>query len=200
MTDPIRFTFEFSSPYAYVATFRIEALAAAHGRSVDWCVHLLGASMKVTGQTPLLDQPIRGDYAWMDLQRLAREFDAPLVRPEVFPLHPVAAARAFLWLKQNDPDNAAPFARRVFHAYWGEGRDVGLPQAVAQEAAVIGLDRDRLLEGMADPEVKATLRTEVQAAIDRGIFGSPMFEIDGELFWGCDKLGQMDRWLARGGW
>lgn len=201
MSEPIRFYFEFSSPYGYLATFRIEQVAQRHNRVVDWRPFLIGVAMKITGQTPLIDQPMRGAHFRHDLERMAREYGAPFAWPEAFPLNSVAAARAFYWLKDQSPERAVAFARRIYQVYWGEGRDVARPEMVADATAgPLGLDRDALLAAMADDAVKQRLKDEVQHAIDRGIFGSPMFDVDGELFWGCDKFDQIDRWLSRGGW
>ena len=200
MSEPIRFYFDFSSPYGYLATFRVEQLAQRHNRVVDWRPFLLGVAMRITGQTPLVDQPLRGPYFRRDMARIARELGAPFVFPESFPFHSVAASRAFYWLKQDSPQSAVALARRILGAYWGEGRDVAKPSAVAAEAAAIGLDGAALEAALGTDAVKQRLKDEVQHALDRGIFGSPMFDIDGELFWGCDKFDQMERWLARGGW
>ncbi|MBT7647933.1 MAG: 2-hydroxychromene-2-carboxylate isomerase, partial [Rhodospirillaceae bacterium] len=145
-------------------------------------------------------QPMRGAYATHDMTRMAREFGAPIVMPEVFPLHSVAASRAFYWLKGKNPEQAVAFVHRIYQAYWAQGRDMRAPEAVAAEADAMGLDGGALREALATDDAKQRLREAVDQAIERGIFGSPMFDIDGELFWGCDKFGQMDRWLKNGGW
>ena len=200
MTQKIRFYFDFSSPYGYLATVRIDERARRHGRVVDWRPHLLGVAMKATGQSPLLNQPLRGAYAKRDLARMAQDFGVALVQPEVFPIHSVAASRAFYALKDDVEEQAVRLARQLFHAYWGEGRDISRPGDVAREADAIGMDSAVLIERMALPETRQRLRDEVDDAMQRGIFGSPMFDLDGELFWGCDKFDQMDRWLSAGGW
>jgi 2-hydroxychromene-2-carboxylate isomerase len=201
MPAPIAFYFDFSSPYGYLATFRIEDVAARHGRSVDWHPILLGVVMKQTGMTPLVTQPIRGPYFRHDIERVARDYGAPFVWPQNFPLHSVAASRAHYWLKDRDPELAVGFAKKVYHAYWGEGRDVAKPQQIADETCeALGIPADDMLAALGDDAVKDRLKDEVDRAIARGIFGSPMFDIDDELFWGCDKFAEIDRWLAKGGW
>jgi len=197
--EPIRFYFDFSSPYGYLATFRIEALAARHGRTVDWHPILLGVIFRITGQTPLVDQPLRGDYFRHDMARMARDYGAPFVFPDRFPFHSIAASRAFYWLRDRSPEQAAAFARRIYGAYWGEGRDVSRPDDVASEAVALDIPREEVLDALGNETVKERLKVEVDKAIGHGIFGSPMFVIDGEPFWGCDKFDQMERWLALGG-
>ena len=200
MAEPIRFYFDFSSPYGYLAAQRIEAVAARHGRSVDWHPILLGVIFRITGQTPLLEQPLRGAYFTHDMRRTAREWGVPLVMPEHFPFHSVAASRAFYWLKDHAPDQAVALARAVYAAYWGEGRDVDRPEQVAEVAAGLGIDGAALRDALGDEAVKERLKTEMDDAIDRGVFGSPTMLVDGEQFFGCDKFDQMERWIERGGW
>ncbi len=201
MTSPIDFYFDFSSPYGYLATARVEEVAAKHGRAVSWRPTLLGIAFQKTGQSPLISQPVRGPYFKHDLERMARDYAIPFVWPENFPFHSVAASRAFYWLDDQDSALAVRFARHVFQNYWGEGRDVAKPQQLADATCdALGIDADAMLTALADSAVKDRLRAEVDQALAKGIFGSPMFDVDGELFWGCDKFGEIDRWLATGGW
>ena len=74
------------------------------------------------------------------------------------------------------------------------------PEGKVLEAADVGLDRQQVLEVIADPAMKEKLKTETQAAIAAGVFGSPYIVVDGEPFWGFDRLDQIDRWLKTGGW
>jgi 2-hydroxychromene-2-carboxylate isomerase len=196
----IEFYFDFSSPYGYLATGFIERTAAEHGRSVLWRPMMLGAAMKETGNRPLKDQPIKWEYAQHDVPRLARWLEMPFVLPEPFPIPTLAAARAFYWLDDRDPALAKRFARACYAAYFGEGRDIRAKEAVADIAASLGVDRDELLAAVDNEAVKQRLKDETQAAVDRGVFGSPYFIVDGEPFWGVDRVWLIAEWLERGGW
>ncbi len=198
---PIDFYFDFASPYGYLGSLRIDTLAAQHGRRVAWRPILLGAVFKITGMKPNMHQPLRGAYLRRDTARIARDWGVPYCFPAVMPLNPVAASRAFYWLEATDPDRARDLAAALYHAHWGQGRDLEKPEAVAEVAALaLGLDGAALLAGLQQPEVKDRLRRETETAIARGVFGAPFFFVDDEPFWGCDRLDQIDRWLARGGW
>ena len=95
MSDaPVEFFYDFNSPYGYVAAHKIEAVAAKHGRTVDWKPFLLGAVFKVTGAVPLPHVPMKGDYARHDFARSARFHDVTYNPPADFPFSPVAASRA----------------------------------------------------------------------------------------------------------
>jgi len=198
--EPVWFYFDFASPYGYLAAKRVDAIAARHGRVVAWRAFLVGAAMKVTGSASLFEQPLRGDYTVHDMQRFARLQEVPLRAPAKLPVHSLVASRAYYWLFDQDPVLAKAFANAVFDAIWGEGRDLSSAQAVAEVAASEGIDSPALLAAIATAPVKGRLREEVTAAIAKGVFGSPFFLVDGEGFWGMDRLDQVDRWLETGGW
>jgi 2-hydroxychromene-2-carboxylate isomerase len=196
MAEPIDFYFDFSSPYGYLASTEIDALAARHGRSVTWRPFVLGAAFKLTGQRALTEQPLRGDYARRDFARSARLLDVPFKLPEPFPFFALAASRACYWVEA--PSQAKALAKAVYHAAFGEGRDITPVPVVAEIARGLGIEG--LEQGLEQPVTKAALRDATDQALARGVFGSPFFFVDGEPFWGHDRLGQLDRWLATGGW
>ncbi len=198
--SPIDFYFDFSSPYGYLASERIDGLAGKHGRAVTWRPILLGVIFRVTGQSPLTEQPLRGDYARRDFARSARLYGVRFVIPDPFPISTLAAARAYYWLGERDPAAARALAHGVFRAYFGEGRDMSSAEAVVGVAEALGIDGGELADVLRDPAVKERLKAEVQAAIERGVFGSPTIVVDGEPFWGADRLDHVDRWLETGGW
>ncbi|MGH6895203.1 MAG: 2-hydroxychromene-2-carboxylate isomerase [Geminicoccaceae bacterium] len=134
------------------------------------------------------------------MPRFARLLGVPLRLPPEMPMNSLAASRACLWLEEADPAQARRLAQALLHAHWGEGRDLSSPEAVAEVATGLAIDRDALLAAVADQRIKDRLRAQTEAAIGRGVFGSPFILIDGEPFWGADRLAQVEAWLARGGW
>lgn len=200
MPDPIDFYFDFSSPYGYFASTRIEELAARYERQVAWHPILLGVVFRVTGGQPLPAIPLKGEYGKRDVERCARYYGIAFQTPSKFPIATQAPARAFYWLWDQDPVKAKNLARLLLHAYFVEDKDVSSPEVTAGVAASLGVDRERVLAALNDPAVKERLKDETQAAIDRGVFGSPFIVIDGEPFWGMDRLEQVEKWLETGGW
>ena len=200
MSEPIQFYFDFSSPYGYFAALKIDSLAAGFERQVRWRPMMLGAAMKVTGAKPLAEIELKGDYCKRDWDRLARYMEVPWTLPDPFPIATLAAARAFYWLDDDDPALAKRFAQAAYHTYFGEGRDITDPETVAGFAEPLGIDRDALLTAVRDPAIKQRLKDETNAAIGNGVFGSPFIVIDGEPFWGADRLWMIRRWLKSGGW
>lgn len=200
MSAPIDFYFDFASPYGYFASLRIDAVAMRHGREVRWRPFMLGPAFKVSGNAPLLHQPLKGDYARRDWDRLARRNGVPFKLPTGFPGAALAASRAFYWLADSDPGLAKSFAGCILHAYFGEGREVTAPAAVAAEAAPLGIDSAALIAAVENPAWKQRLKDETAAAMARGVFGSPFIFVDDEPFWGHDRLATVEEWLESGGW
>jgi len=200
MSAPIDFYFDFSSPYGYLASTRIDAIGARHGRSVDWHPILLGAVFKTTGGAPLASIPLKGPYSERDMNRCARLLGVPFRLPSRFPIPTQAAARLTLWVKGADPVGAKTLAGALYRAYFADDRDISDPQVCADVAALCGYDRAQAAAGLNDARVKELLRAEVDDAIARGVFGSPYLIVDGEPFWGADRLEHVERWLAPGGW
>ncbi|MBI3043717.1 MAG: 2-hydroxychromene-2-carboxylate isomerase [Betaproteobacteria bacterium] len=200
MANAIDFYFDFSSPYGYFASTKIDDLAAKYGRAVTWRPILLGAAFKITGGQPLPTIPLKGSYAAHDLARSARLFKVSFKLPSKFPVATTAPSRAFYWVSNKDPALAKKLAQALFHAYFAEDRDISNPEVTGNVAAKLGVDKSELLQALNDPAVKERLRIEVDAAIERGVFGSPYIVVDGEPFWGSDRLDQVERWLETGGW
>lgn len=200
MSAPIDFYFDFSSPYGYLASTRIDALGAKHGRPVIWHPILLGAVFKVSGGAPLTTIPLKGEYSVRDMARSARLMGVPFRLPGTFPIPTQHAARLTVWLARGDEPGAKRLASALYHAYFADDRDISNPDVCADVAAQCGHDRDAAVAGMNDAAVKDALKTEVEQAIARKVFGSPFFIVDGEPFWGADRLDHLDRWLSTGGW
>lgn len=202
MPAPLEFHFDFISPYGYFASLGIEALAARHGRAVEWRPMLLGVSvLKVMGLKPLLDTPLKGDYVRRDVLRHARRRGLRLGRSLDAPVgNPLPPARAFYWVKEHRPALAVPLAHALFRAFWAEGKDLSTPEAVAGIALPAGLDAAEIAAAAAGEEAAKLLRDAVAASIAAGVFGSPTVVVDGEPFWGLDRMGEVEDWLRSGGW
>lgn len=200
MPAPVDFYFDFSSPYAYFANTKVDALAQRFGRVCRWRPMLLGPAFQASGNAPLIQQPLKGAYCRHDWDRMARLMEVPFRFPQPFPVGTVAAARAFWWLDSMDPSQAKTFGRALFHGYFVEGRDISQRLEVASIAVEQGVESTAVLAAMDDPAWKAKLKVETDGAIAHGVFGAPFIMVDGEGFWGADRLWMVEQWLERGGW
>jgi len=200
MKPPVEFYFDFSSPYGYLASEKIEALAAMHGRSVDWHPILLGVVFKQTGAVPLTTVPLKGEYSRRDMARSARFHGIGFRMPSTFPIATQAPARIVLWAAGRDSGLAAKTVHSLYRAFFVDDIDISNADAAAAVAASCGADAEAARAAVDDPAIKDALKRENEHAIAKGVFGSPFFIVDGEPFWGLDHLDQVDRWLATGGW
>jgi len=200
MASPIDFYFDFSSPYGYVASRLVEGLAQRTGREIQWRPMLIGAVMKITGQPALIDIPMKGTYARRDFERTARYYKVPFRLPDPFPIGTVPAVRAFYWTHNRDPAQARSLAKALLSAFFVDGREIGSAEGVVAVARATGLDGGALAAALGDPALKERTRQAVEAAVALGVFGSPYFIVDGEPFWGVDRMPMLEEWVRRGGW
>jgi 2-hydroxychromene-2-carboxylate isomerase len=199
MAAPIEFYFDFSSPYSYIASEEVEAIAERHGRTVVWRPILLGAVFKASGGTPLTEgYGPKARYSVRDFARSAAFVGVPYRHPSTFPIGAVTAARSVLWLQRHHPDLVAPFIHSVFRAFFVADLNIADAAVVMELAQGLGIDTAQLSAGAQDESIKNALRTEVERAIARGVFGAPTLVIDGEMFWGHDRLAQVERWISAG--
>jgi len=198
MAMPITFWFDFGSPYAWLASAQIGAVAARTGRAVVWRAFLLGVVFRQTGMAPLAVQPLRGDYALRDVARQARRLGlacATVMAPEGTS---VAVGRVFHALDLQDPVLAACFAQAAFHATFALGENLATPEAALDFATRFGAGT-AAAEATA-PAARAALRAATEEAVRLGVFGAPFFLVDGEAFWGQDRLPMLEAWLREGPW
>lgn len=201
MKTPICFYFDFISPYAYFASTLIDELADRFDREVEWRPVLLGITvLKVMGLKPLPETPLKGDYIGLDKPRMASLLGVEFRDHGLKGVDSVAACRAYLHLKTQNPALAKSFARRMFRRLWVDSRNISSPEDVAEEAAALGVDRAGLQAAIQTPDAKQALRDAVDLAIAKGVFGTPTFILDDQPIWGVDRLWMLEHWLRHGSW
>lgn len=183
----IDFWFDYSCPYAYLASTRVEAMSARLGAHLTWKPMLLGGVFQAAG-TPqnlmnqLSEQKARHNA--LDMKRWADIFGVELRIPEGHPLRTVEALRATLAVGV-DPKVVHGF----FHAYWVEGKLPSDRSTIEQVLSAAGHSPERILQQIQETAIKDELRARTDEAISLGIFGAPTFIVDGkELFWGQDRM------------
>jgi 2-hydroxychromene-2-carboxylate isomerase len=194
----VDFYFDFSSPYSYIASEWVEALAARHGRTVRWHAILLGATFQAAELKSPVSHPIKREYSLHDFARSARFAGVPFILPPKFPVPTQNAARLYWWLDSSDPARAAAWAHAGLRAMFTREVDLSDPVRLKALAAEFGLDADEAERVWNDPHWKDRLKQVNQLAIAEGVFGAPFFFVDGEPFWGNDRRAQIERWLESG--
>ena len=190
MPSQLSFWFEFASTYSYLAAWRVEPEARAHGIDVEWRAFLLGPIFGAQGwnDSPFNIYPVKGRYMWRDMERLCDALGLPFKRPSAFPRNGLTAARVVCaaqgaaWV----PD----FVRAVYRANFGEDREISKPEVIGEILAAQALPAQEWLERASLPATKDALRAQTERAQALGIFGAPSFTVGDELFWGGDRLTQ----------
>jgi 2-hydroxychromene-2-carboxylate isomerase len=183
------FWFEFASTYSYPAAMRIGAIAREAGVVVR---------CKAQGwdTSPFNIYAAKGRYMWRDLERLCQELDLPVVRPDPFPQNTLLAARVAL-AAAGEPWFEA-FCRSVYGAEFGGGRNIADAGVIGGILDERGVAPATYLAAAQTPEVKERLKLQTEDAQRLGIFGAPSFTtLDGELFWGNDRLEAAVAWASR---
>jgi 2-hydroxychromene-2-carboxylate isomerase len=195
---PIEFWFEFASTYSYPAALRIEKLATARGVSLLWRPFLLGPIFRAQGwdDSPFNLYPAKGNYMWRDLERICAHERIPFRRPTRFPQNGLLAARVACCFAREPWIGA--FVRAVYQANFADDRDISDPAVLEDSLASLGQPAADVLASARTTQSKDRLRAQTEAAAAYGIFGAPSFVVDGELFWGNDRLEAALAWaMAR---
>ncbi|MDX2224417.1 MAG: DsbA family protein [Rhodospirillaceae bacterium] len=196
MTQPIRFYFDFNSTFSYIAIQQIDALAASWGRTVDWRAVSLAHLFKAQNITPPPLNPARFKYLAVDFARSCALAGLPSRLPDPFPPD-VKLARLMFWrLKAQDPQRAAAFARAVSAAIFGRGETLATADQIAAACGrTEGPGTAEVAAAEGDFAAKRAVVAALDAALADGMIGAPYFVVDGEPFWGADRLDQMARRL-----
>ena len=200
MADAIDFYFDFSSPYGYLAAEMIEALGQRVSRAVNWHPILLGVVFKATGGQPLTMAPMKGPYSENDFRRSAAFYGVPYNAPSVFPIATQNPARAVVWMQEKHPAHAKKFTLELYRAFFRGDRDISKLDVIGDIAAGLGYSAEEVIAATQSDDIKGKLKANVEAAIAKGIFGSPFFIVDGEQFWGADRLPMLEAWISKGAW
>ncbi|WP_421836860.1 2-hydroxychromene-2-carboxylate isomerase [Novosphingobium sp.] len=199
MTRTIEFIFDFVSPNGYLVWGPLKALAARKGATITLTPALLGGMHKLTGNAPpfMRDAEIKGKnaYAQLEMQRfIARHGLTKFRMNPAFPFRSVELLR--LLLAAIDLGCGEAFADSFLRAIWEDGLNPADTAAVDAVIATASLPAAALAEGAQSAAVKDRLAANTQAAVDRGAFGIPTFFVDGEMFFGKERLGQIEELLG----
>ena len=182
MTKKLEFFYDYVSPYTYLANSQLMSMDA----DIVYRPILLGALMKGIGNDPPARLAPRGDYLFKDVARWAAHYDIPYTMNPVFPVNTIKALRVALVAQEEDRFGAVH--QSLFDAVWAKQLDVNDDEVLVRIIADAGMAPDAVRQRIASDDIKARLRANTEEAIERGAFGAPTFFIDGEMFFGNDRL------------
>lgn len=197
MRPEVEIAFDVVCPYAYLASTQIEAIAARTGATLRWEPILLGGVFRAIAQS---DDPnstmseAKRRHTDRDLHRWAEHFAVPLVRRTDHPRRSVLAMRAILATPEDDRVRAI---HALFAAYHVRGEDFSDPSVVRASLDHAGLDGETLIARADTQPIKDELRARTDRAVGKGVFGVPAMFVDGELYWGQDRLDWVEEALLR---
>lgn len=188
--------FEFGSTYSYLTVARAEPLLKAAGIDWRWQPFLLGPILEKRGlaTSPFVLDRVKGAHMWRDLERRAARYGLPFVRPPLFPMNGVRAAR-IMTAGLGEPW-CGDFARQVFAAEFARGADIAETAVLADALVACGADPARWLARAQQNITKTQLREATDRAWTLGLFGAPSFVVGDELFWGDDRLEDAIAWAT----
>ena len=198
MSRTIDYYFSTQSPWTYLGHTRFAQIAAAAGATVRVKPIDLGTVFPLTGGMPLAKRaPARQAYRLVELVRFAKQLALPLhPQPAFFPVAGDDAARLIIAVDAHDGSAAAMrLAGAVFAAVWAQQRDIADARTLVALLAECGLPAGRL-EASRGQDMKQRYIDCTQQALDAGVFGAPSYVIDGEIFWGQDRLDFVERALT----
>ena len=199
MSLVIQYYFAPQSPWTYLGHQRLQDIAAAAGARIELLPSDYGRIFPVSGGLPLPKRaPQRQAYRLVELARFSQHLGLPLnLQPKHFPVPADDAARLIIAVQQHDGTAAAlAFTGALLRAVWVEERHIADPATLAALLAENGLGAQRLDESRAAAAQQA-YDANTERAIALGVFGAPTYVVQGELFWGQDRLDYLQRRLAR---
>lgn len=186
MDTILQFFWDVGSPYTYLASTQIAALEKSHAVSVEYIPFLLGGVFKATGNEAPAANPAKGRYLFKDLQDCADYYAVPFHMPSSFPANSLKAMRVAVWAQAKGKERL--YAEKMLRAYWVDGLDPSLDGTIATVLEESGLPAGDGLVAASDPHIKEQLKSRTSEAVALGAFGAPTFVLNGEIFWGHDRL------------
>lgn len=198
MAKSFEFLFDFGGPNSYLAHKMVPDLCARTGAEVVYTPILLGGLFKLTNnQAPLMryaETPAKRDYEMLEFDRFVKTHKLPFVMNPHFPINSLYLMRGAVAAQHLGC--FIPYVEAIMAAMWEKGLNTGDPNVVRLVLDEAGLDSAALLAKADDPEVKAELAANTEKAAARGAFGVPTFFVGSDMYWGKERLGQVEDALA----
>jgi len=193
MGKKVEFYYDFSSPYTYIASTRIEKICEDNGAELEWKPFLLGGVFNEIGSTPALQIDNKFNYIRNDTIDSAKHYGVDFTFPEFFPLNSVRSMRGAFAAQEKG--KLVEYNHEMFRLYWTQGVDLSKAEILGGAVSRIGIEAEWFVNRIAEQEIKDKLRDETNIAIERGVFGAPTIFIGEKMFWGNDRLDFVDDYL-----
>jgi len=198
MAAQIDYYLSLNSPWTYLGAARFEAIVTRHGATVAVMPVDFGQIFAQSGGLPLAKRaPQRQAYRLVELARWRDHLGLPLtLKPKYFPAHENLAARLVVATREAGVD-ALGLAHAILRALWAEERNTGDPATLDEIARARGLEAAALFNAAESEAIKARYQADTARAMAANVFGAPSYVLDGEIFWGQDRLDFLGRALSK---
>ncbi|HDZ56825.1 MAG TPA: 2-hydroxychromene-2-carboxylate isomerase [Pseudomonas xinjiangensis] len=194
MSKKIEFFFDVGSPATYLAWTQLPAIAERHHAELVWKPMLLGGVFQATGNSSPATIEAKGRYTRVDFQRYANRYGVPLNHNPHFPINTLQLMRGATAF--HGTEKFQPYLTAIFKAIWQDERDMNQPEVVGEVLANAGFDPTEVMALISNPAVKEQLKAVTEEAVERGVFGAPTIFVEGEMFFGQDRLEFVEQALA----
>jgi 2-hydroxychromene-2-carboxylate isomerase len=186
MARILEFYFDYGSPYSYLADTQVEAIARRTGATLVRKPMLLGGVFKSTGNHSPAELPQKSTWSAFDMPLWARHYGVPFQRNPFFPINTLALMRGAAAAELDG--SFARYHPAIFKAMWVDGRNMNDLKEVAAVLAAAGIDPQKFGNRLQEQDVKDRLKATTDEAVGRGVFGAPTSFVDGQMFFGNDRL------------
>jgi 2-hydroxychromene-2-carboxylate isomerase len=193
----IDFWFYIGSTYSYLSIMRLAEVEKTSGIAFRWRPFSVRDIMVEMDNIPFRTKPVKAAYMWRDIERRAAMYGLPARVPAPYPLAQASLANQVATLAAAE-GWVADYARATYRRWFQEGLEPGSEPNLSESLREIGQDLARVAAAAATAKVRAAYEAETDMARRLGIFGSPTFVVDRELFWGDDRLDDAIAWHRRG--
>ena len=193
MGKKVEFYYDFTSPYTYIASTRVEKICENNGTELEWKPFFMGGLFIDTGVKPPVEIGNKFAYIKQDTQDLARHYGVDFKFPAVFPLNSVKSMRGAFAAAEKG--KLTEYNHEMFRLFWTEGWDLSKDDVLKEAVAAIGIDPEWFIARISEQDIKDRLREETSKAAARGAFGAPTIFIGDKMFWGNDRLNFVDEYL-----
>jgi len=195
----IDFWFSIGSTYTYLSVTRLAEVSQKTGASFSWKPFSVRKIMREMDNIPVPpNKQTKVEYMWRDIERRARDYGFVANVPAPYPLQELDLANRVAVLAMQE-GWCEDYVRETYRLWFVDGHEAGSDVNLTQTLSEIGQDKLRVLELACSSDVEATHLNHTENAKQAGIFGSPSFIVDGELFWGDDRLEDAINWASKDG-
>ena len=192
----IDFWYSIGSTYTYLTVMRLDGVVKSEGVTFNWCPFNVRHVMVEQNNVPFMNKPIKEAYMWRDVERRSQSYGLSPIIPAPYPAPKMVLANQIAMVASKE-GWCELYTKATYKRWFEHGEAPGDKQNLDNSLLAAGQDKDRVIELATSQEIISRLEQQTQHAIDLGVFGSPSFVIDGEVFWGDDRLTDAIRWVKQ---